>query len=412
MKVEIKIPSVGESVSEVVLARWLKNNGDFVKMDEPVLEIESDKASMPVPATAAGQLEIKTQSGETIAVGATVGFLDTDAKAVSAPAKPSLKDVTAPKTAEPESSSEGLLVTERKVRVSPLAAGILDGAGIALEKVKGTGADGRITKEDALQALSQKGALPVAPTPAAPPKAEAAPAPTVPRGERREKMSTLRKTIARRLVQAKNETAMLTTFNEIDMTTVMDLRKKYKDIFEEKHGIKLGFMSFFTRAACVALLEKPIVNATIDETEIVYHDYCDISVAVSTPRGLVTPIVRQAEKMGLHQIEGEIGRLAKKARDGQLTMDEMTGGTFTITNGGVFGSLMSTPIINIPQTAILGLHKIQDRPVALDGQVVIRPMMYVALSYDHRLIDGRESVTFLIRIKELMEDPARLLLQV
>ncbi len=415
MSLEIKVPSVGESITEVTLAQWLKQDGDYVEMDENIAELESDKATFELPAEKAGILRIIAQEGDTLEIGAVVCTIeDGDAPAGSgdAPAKkeeaPAAQAESKPAQADADESPE----TYAAGTASPAAAKILREKGIDPSTIKGTGKDGRITKEDAEKAQA---------TPAKAESKPAAPAaavtPTAPvsageRVERREKMSSLRKTIAKRLVAVKNDTAMLTTFNEVNMQPIMDLRAKYKDTFKEKHGIGLGFMSFFTKAVTTALKEWPAVNARIEENELVYSDFADISIAVSAPKGLVVPVIRNAESMALYQIEKAIAELATKARDNKLTIDEMTGGTFTITNGGVFGSMMSTPIINAPQSAILGMHNIIQRPIAENGQVVIRPMMYIALSYDHRIIDGRESVSFLVRVKQLLEDPARLLLEV
>ncbi len=421
MKIEVKVPEVGESISEVVIGQWLKQNGDWVKEDEPLCEIESEKATFEVPAEAAGQLTILAQEGETVAVGQVIATIDTEAQpaAKESPAAEQATAEAAPATTEkserPAAEVPQEAASTAAPKVSPVAARILADAGIAPESVTGTGLGGKITKEDALRAVAAQKS---APTPEVPPKQEtpAATEPsTTPTGERpirRVRMSNLRKTIAKRLVTAKQETAMLTTFNEVDMSAIMAIRKQYKEVFQQKFGIKLGFMSFFTKACAQALLEFPEVNAAIEGDEIVYHDYCDIGIAVSTDRGLVVPVVRNAEKLTLAEIEKEIARLAERARSNKLTIDEMTGGTFTITNGGVFGSLLSTPIINYPQSAILGMHKIQERPVVINGEIVVRPMMYVALSYDHRIIDGRESVSFLVRVKEMLEDPTRMLLHV
>ncbi|MBP3942684.1 2-oxoglutarate dehydrogenase complex dihydrolipoyllysine-residue succinyltransferase [Sphingobacteriaceae bacterium WQ 2009] len=411
MSLEIKVPTVGESITEVTLSQWLKQDGDFVEMDENIAELESDKATFELPAEKAGILRIIAQEGDTLEIGAIVCTIEEGEGAAATPAAPKadaapVAATTAAPAADenPDSYAAGT--------ASPAAAKILREKGIDPATVKGTGKEGRITKEDAEKAQ-------VAPKAAAAPAAKAAPA-AAPvaavagaRNERREKMTNLRKTIAKRLVAVKNETAMLTTFNEVNMQPIMDLRKKYKDSFKEKHGIGLGFMSFFTKAVTTAMKEFPAVNARIENgTELVYSDFVDVSIAVSAPKGLVVPIVRNAESLSLDGIEKAIAGLAAKARDNKLTIEEMTGGTFTITNGGVFGSMMSTPIINAPQSAILGMHNIIQRPIAENGQVVIRPMMYIALSYDHRIIDGRESVGFLVRVKELLEDPARLLLGV
>ncbi|MEN5196568.1 MULTISPECIES: 2-oxoglutarate dehydrogenase complex dihydrolipoyllysine-residue succinyltransferase [Sphingobacterium] len=408
MSLEIKVPTVGESITEVTLSQWLKQDGDYVEMDENIAELESDKATFELPAEKAGILRIIAQEGDTLEIGAVVCTIEEggaptgDAKPAAAEEKASAPAATANVADEnPDSYAAGT--------ASPAAAKILREKGIDPATIKGTGKEGRITKEDAEKA--QVAPKAVAPAKEAP-KAAAPVAVAGSRNERREKMTSLRKTIAKRLVSVKNETAMLTTFNEVNMQPIMDLRAKYKDTFKEKHGVGLGFMSFFTKAVTTALKEWPAVNARIEENELVYSDFADISIAVSAPKGLVVPVLRNAESMSLHEIEKGIGALAVKARDNKLTIDEMTGGTFTITNGGVFGSMMSTPIINAPQSAILGMHNIIQRPVAENGQVVIRPMMYIALSYDHRVIDGRESVSFLVRVKQLLEDPARLLLEV
>jgi len=408
MSLAIKIPAVGESITEVTLAQWLKQDGEYVEMDENIAELESDKATFELPAEKAGILKIMAQEGDTLAIGAVVCTIEEgapsaqSAKTADAPASAQAENVPASQSEpseRPDSYAAGT--------ASPAAAKILREKGIDPAAVKGTGKDGRITKEDAEKAQVR----PQKPTAIAQQPATNSQQPGA-RSERRVKMTSLRKTVAKRLVSVKNETAMLTTFNEVNMQPIMDLRAKYKDLFKEKHGVGLGFMSFFTKAVTTALLEWPAVNARIEENEIVYSDFCDVSIAVSAPKGLVVPVIRNAESMSLHRIEKEIVALAGKARDSKLTIEEMTGGTFTITNGGVFGSMMSTPIINAPQSAILGMHNIVQRPVAENGQVVIRPMMYLALSYDHRIIDGRESVSFLVRVKQLLEDPARLLLEV
>ncbi|WP_039053375.1 2-oxoglutarate dehydrogenase complex dihydrolipoyllysine-residue succinyltransferase [Sphingobacterium sp. T2] len=411
MSLEIKVPAVGESITEVTLAQWLKQDGEYVEMDENIAELESDKATFELPAEKAGILRIIAQEGDTLEIGAVVCTIeDGDAPAAEKKADaPAAAAAPAAKKEEPSENPDSYAAGT----ASPAAAKILREKGIDPSTIKGTGKDGRITKEDAEKAQA-KPAAPKAAEKAAP--AAPASAPVVntafSRNERREKLSSLRKTIAKRLVAVKNETAMLTTFNEVNMQPIMDLRAKYKDIFKEKHGVGLGFMSFFTKAVTTALKEWPAVNARIEDNEIVYSDFADISIAVSAPKGLVVPVIRNAESLSLFQIEKEIVNLATKARENKLTIEEMTGGTFTITNGGIFGSMMSTPIINAPQSAILGMHNIIQRPVAENGQVVIRPMMYLALSYDHRIIDGRESVSFLVRVKQLLEDPARLLLEV
>ena len=405
MALEVKIPALGESISEVVIAKWLKKDGDFVKMDEVLCELETDKATMELNAEQAGVLKIIAAEGATLAIGDVVCSLDIDAKAPAAAAPATEATPAAP--AAPAAVAPASQQTYASGHPSPAAAKILAEKGMDASAVAGTGKDGRVTKEDALKA---EAAAPKAAAQAASTATAAPAAPAGERNQRRERMSQLRKTVARRLVSVKNETAMLTTFNEVNMGPVMEIRSKYKDKFKEKYGVGLGFMSFFTRAVCLALQEFPAVNGMIDGEELVYNDYCDISIAVSAPRGLVVPVIRNAEKLGLHEIEAEVGRLAKRARENQLTLEEMTGGTFTITNGGVFGSMLSTPIINAPQSAILGMHNIVERPIALNGEVVIRPVMYIALSYDHRIIDGRESVSFLYRVKEYLEDPARMLM--
>lgn len=409
MSIEIKVPPVGESITEVVLSRWVKNDGDVVEMDEVIAELESDKATFELTAEQAGTLKTVAAEGDTLAIGAVVCKIE-DAgaapKAKEEPAKEEKPAAAADKVAAPVAEKSG--ENYATGTPSPAAGKILAEKGVDPASVKGTGIDGRITKEDAVAAEKSQ---PKAAAPA-PKAAPAVAAVAGSRNERREKMSPLRKTVAKRLVTVKNETAMLTTFNEVNMKPIMDLRGKYKDQFKEKFGVGLGFMSFFTKAVCEALKDFPAVNAKIDGEEIVYNDFADISIAVSAPKGLVVPIIRNAESMSLAQIEKTVVELATKARDSKLTIEEMTGGTFTITNGGVFGSMMSTPIINAPQSAILGMHNIIERPVAEKGEVVIRPMMYVALSYDHRIIDGRESVGFLVRVKQLLEDPARLLLGV
>lgn len=401
--IEIKVPVVGESITEVTVSSWNKKEGDSVNMDEVLCELESDKATFELPAEAAGVLHIIAESGTTLPIGGLIATISVGAgSAAPAPSAP----VAAPAgVASTPVADNGYAAGH----ASPAAAKALAEKGIDPATVSGSGVGGRITKEDAQSA--QKPAATPAPAKAASPVVVES-AGEGNRTTRREKMTSLRKTVARRLVAVKNETAMLTTFNEVDMKPVMDLRGKYKDKFKEKHGVGLGFMSFFTKAVCVALKEFPSVNGKIDGDEIVFHNFCDISIAVSAPKGLVVPVIRNAEALSLAGIESEVVRLAGRARDNKLTLEEMTGGTFTITNGGVFGSMMSTPIINAPQVAILGMHNIVERPVVVNGEIVIRPMMYLALSYDHRIIDGRESVSFLVRIKQLLEDPARLLLDV
>ena len=407
MSVELKIPVIGESVTEVTLSSWLKIDGEYVAEGEAVCEIESDKASMELPAPSAGVLKIMAEAGSELKIGAKIGEIDT---AAAKPAATTQQPNSSPSVST--SASVAVASTGKEINhPSPAARKILDEKGVAADSVKGSGKDGRITKEDALasqatSAPSTKAATAVTSSPTR--------APSIPgaRNTRPEKMSRLRKTIATKLVEAKNTTAMLTTFNEVDMYELMALRKKYKEAFTKKHGVGLGFMSLFTKAVTVALKDWPAINAQINGDEIIFHDYADIGIAVSTPKGLVVPVVRNAESLSLAEIEKEILALATKARDGKITIEEMQGGTFSITNGGVFGSMLSTPILNLPQSAILGMHNIIERPVAIGGLVVIRPMMYLALSYDHRVIDGRESVSFLKQVKELLEDPSRLLLDV
>jgi len=399
---EMVVPTVGESITEVTIGSWSKKDGDFVEMDEVIAEIESEKATFELTAEAQGYLKIVAKKGETLGIGALICTIEVTEGAPAASSKEAIQ-APAPK---PSPVTE----TYASGHPSPAAGKILAEKGISPGEVMGSGVGGRITKEDAVKAekpsekIIESTTVGIAPATPALQKG--------PREQRRDKMSTLRKTISRRLVAVKNETAMLTTFNEVNMKPIMDIRAKYKDSFKEKFDVGLGFMSFFTRACCVALQEWPSVNAQLDGDEIIYSDFCDISIAVSAPKGLVVPVIRNAESLSFEQIEKEVVRLATRARESKLSIEEMQGGTFTITNGGVFGSMMSTPIINAPQSAILGMHNIVQRPVVENGEVVIRPMMYIALSYDHRIIDGRESVSFLVRVKELLEDPTRLLLGV
>ena len=400
----MKIPAVGESITEVTLSKWIKNNGDYVQMDEIIAELESDKATFELTAEKAGVLITKASEGDTIAIGSVVCAIDDKAAApvIAVKSAPAVEKAVTTSTPVSETKKSNNEATYASGHPSPAAAKILSEKGIDAQSVKGSGIDGRITKEDAQAANTAAPKSSVTNTVT----------PVGTRAMRSEKMSSLRKTVAKRLVAVKNETAMLTTFNEVDMQAIMDIRAKYKDKFKEKYGVGLGFMSFFTKAVCEALQAFPAVNAQINGEEIIYHNYADISIAVSAPKGLVVPIIKNAESLTLAGIEKAVAELATKARENKLTLEEMTGGTFTITNGGVFGSMMSTPIINAPQSAILGMHNIVERPVAINGQVVIRPMMYVALSYDHRIIDGRESVGFLVRVKQLLEDPERMLLGV
>ncbi len=443
--IDIKVPAVGESISEVTLVKWLKQEGQYVERDEVIAELESEKATFEVNAEKAGVLKTIGKEGDTLKIGATVAQIDESAARpegqAAAPATIAANGTTTTPSGIPTASSTSAASTTttpsstttangtttasngaaqntaahpamataaatpaaqtpvtaipNDIKATPVAAAIITDKKIDAGSITPTGTGGKILKHDVLEALAHPGRMPGKEL--------------FTRQDRREKMSNLRKTVSRRLVEAKNTTAMLTTFNEVDMTAVMALRAKYKDKFKEKHGVNLGFMSFFTKATCYALQEWPAVNAYIDGDELVYHDYCDISIAVSAPKGLVVPIIRNAESLSMADIEKKVIELATKARDNKLSMDEMQGGTFTITNGGVFGSLMSTPIINIPQSAILGMHKIEERAVVVNGQIVVRPMMYLAVSYDHRIIDGRESVSFLVRVKELLENPDQLL---
>jgi 2-oxoglutarate dehydrogenase E2 component (dihydrolipoamide succinyltransferase) len=418
--IDIKVPTVGESISEVTLLKWTKKDGDYVERDEVIAELESEKATFEVNAEKAGVIKLEDiKEGDSIKIGDKLASIDEKASKPSngKPAAEKKSEVNSQKSEDkkPEEKKKpkaetkneekieaepAVILPEGKhetadVKASPVAAAMIADKKVDPKKITPSGPEGKILKEDVLAALSNPGRRPGAES--------------FSRNEKPEKMSNLRKTISRRLVEAKNTTAMLTTFNEVNMQPVMDIRNKYKDKFKEIHGVGLGFMSFFVKACCYALQEWPSANAYIDGDNIVYHDYCDVSIAVSTPRGLTVPVIRNAESLSMADIEKKVIELAGKARDSKLTAEDLTGGTFTITNGGVFGSLLSTPIINIPQSAILGMHKIEERPIAVNGQVVIKPMMYVALSYDHRIIDGRESVSFLVRVKELLENPDQLL---
>ena len=404
--IDIKVPTVGESISEVTLLKWLKKEGEYVERDEVIAELESEKATFEVNAEQAGVIQLGSiQEGDTIRIGDLLARIDeTAAKpagqtpaAAQAPAAEK-KEAPVKKEPTPVATAAPVTAVPNDIKASPVASAIIADKKIDPKTVTPSGPAGKILKDDVLAALSSPG------------KKSFNGGELFTRNVRAEKMSNLRKTISRRLVEAKNTTAMLTTFNEVDMGRIMEIRNKYKDKFKEMHGVGLGFMSFFAKACAVALSEWPAVNAFIDGDSILYHDYADISIAVSTPRGLTVPVIRNVESLSMADIEKKVIELAGKARDSKLTTEELTGGTFTITNGGVFGSLMSTPIINIPQSAILGMHKIQDRPMVVNGQVVVRPMMYLALSYDHRIIDGRESVSFLVRVKELLENPEQLLI--
>jgi 2-oxoglutarate dehydrogenase E2 component (dihydrolipoamide succinyltransferase) len=407
MATEIRVPTLGESVSEATIGRWFKKPGDPVKADEPVLELETDKVTLEVNAPASGTLgEIVAKDGETVAPGAVLGSIVEGGAAAAPAAAPKAeapKPAPAPAPAAPAPAAPGAAKDH-----GPAVARLAAESGVSPAGVAGTGKDGRVTKGDMLAAIATGGAA--APAPAAPVSVRAPSAPVDAEREERVKMTKLRQTIARRLKDAQNTAAMLTTFNDVDMSAVMSLRSQYKDVFEKKHGTKLGFMGFFTKAVIQALKEIPAVNAEIDGTDLVYKNYYHIGIAVGTEKGLVVPVVRDADQLSVAGIEKTIADFGRRARDGKLGIDEMQGGTFTITNGGIYGSLMSTPILNAPQSGILGMHRIEERPVVRNGQVVVRPMMYLALSYDHRIVDGKEAVTFLVRVKEALEDPARLVL--
>jgi 2-oxoglutarate dehydrogenase E2 component (dihydrolipoamide succinyltransferase) len=427
MATEIRVPTLGESVSEATIGKWFKKVGDAIAVDEPLVELETDKVTIEVPAAAAGSLaEIAAKEGDTVEVGALLGMIGSGDGAAAAPAKkeePKPAAVAqasgaaaATSTAEAAAKTAEVAgepaIAERKpseMPASPAASKLLAEKGVFASQVEGSGKRGQVLKGDVLDAVAK--GISVQPAAEAPKTVARPPSPADDAGrEERVKMTRLRQTIAKRLKDAQNTAAMLTTYNEVDMSAVMDLRNRYKDIFEKKHGVKLGFMGFFTKAVTHALKEIPAVNAEIDGTDIIYKNYAHVGVAVGTDKGLVVPVVRNADQMSIAEIEKEIGRLGKAARDGALSMADMQGGTFTISNGGVYGSLMSSPILNAPQSGILGMHKIQDRPVVVGGQIVIRPMMYLALSYDHRIVDGKEAVTFLVRVKESLEDPERLVL--
>ena len=408
-KTDIKVPSVGESVTEGVLSRWIKKSGDYVKSGEALFELETDKAAQEVPAPASGVLTTSVKEGTTVNIGSVVGTIDTSAAAPAG--SPAAGAVAGAGAAAAATTATGAA----SAHLSPAVAYQVAEKGVDVASVTPTGPGGRITKGDVLAAAESKSAAPVAPSTPAPAPATAPAAPVALSAERaatRQKMPTIRQRIAQRLVEAQQTAAILTTFNEVDMSRVMDMRAKYKDAFQKKHGIGLGFMSFFVKATTEALQAFPAVNAQIDGTDMIFHNYCDVGVAVSTERGLMVPILRSAEKLSFAGIESGIADYAKKARENKISVNDLQGGTFTITNGGVFGSLLSTPILNPPQSAILGMHSIKKRPVVVDDQIVIRPMMYLALSYDHRIIDGKEAVSFLVRIKELIEDPERLMLAV
>ena len=438
MATDVEVPALGESITEGTLANWLKKPGEAVAADEPIAELETDKVSVEVPSPIAGVLtEQLVQAGDTVAVGAVIARVDKSATATAAPAPSGPAQAAAASTTNPAGAGETPALREDAELNAPHAPDpdgpprddVITTLSPAVRRavleyhvdptsIRGSGKDGRLTKDDVIAAAQgQKAEAPQAKEPAAPGPAAPAPAPQAKapaaagdRHEERVKMSRLRQTIAKRLKEAQNTAAMLTTFNDVDMSAVIDARARYKDLFEKKHGIRLGFMAFFVKACALAARDVPSVNASLEGDEIVYHDYLDVSVAVSAPKGLVVPVVRNAQSMSFAEIEKTIAAYGKKAKEGTLTVDEMQGGTFTISNGGVFGSLLSTPIINPPQSAVLGMHRIEERPVVKDGQIVARPMMYLALSYDHRLIDGREAVTFLVRVKEAIEDPTRLLI--
>ena len=394
---KMMVPAVGESINEVTISSWLKKDGDIIELDEVIAEIDSDKATFDLTAESSGKLKIKAQEGDTLEIGAHICSIEQGDFEVQESDK-SIKsdDETIDQPEDSDVKEEDKKIEDITSNVTPVAQKIIDDKGIDVNNISGSGIGGKITKEDVLNVTNSSAEEKSEPTDR----------------QNRVKMTQLRKTIAKRLVSVKNETAMLTTFNEVDMSSIMSLRSKYKDSFKEKYGVNLGFMSFFTKACCIALNEWPAVNAMIEGDEIVYNNNCNISIAVSTPKGLVVPVIRDAEQMGFDDIESEVIRLATKARDGKLSIDEMQGGTFTITNGGIFGSMLSTPIINAPQSAILGMHNIIKRGVVVNDELVVRPMMYIALSYDHRIIDGRESVSFLVRVKELLEDPSRLMLEI
>ena len=410
MKVDIIVPAAGESVTEADIASWSKSDGDFVEMDDVLLELETDKASMELNAEATGTLTIVIEEGETVNVGDVIGYITPGEGSAPKPtdtaAEPTPAATEAPAAAVQASTSNHYA----KGHPSPAAANVLASANISADQVQGSGKDGRITKSDAEAA---KATIPAAAKPSA--EKESAPSVSIPvatgeRTERKEKMSRLRRTVAQRLVNAQHTQALLTTFNEVDLTEVMNIRKKYKENFKEKYNVNLGFMSFFTKAVCEALQEFPIMNASVEGDHIVYHDYCDIGIAVASPKGLVVPVVRSADQLSFKQIEESIVGYAKKARAGGITLDDMDGGTFTITNGGTFGSMLSTPIVNFPQSAILGMHNIVKRPMVIGDEIKVRPMMYLAVSYDHRIIDGSDAVRFLVAIKDRLEDPSRLLI--
>lgn len=409
MATDVQVPTLGESITEATLGQWLKKPGDTVQADEPIASLETDKVAVEVPSPIAGVLgEQLVSEGDTVAVGAVIARIDASGAAAGKAAAPAAPQPAAEEArAETESAAAAQAEPAQALTLSPAVRRLVLEHGLDPSQIKGTGRDGRLTKDDVLNAAKTQGqAVKVVAAQSAPAAAVKGAA----RNEERVRMTRLRQTIAARLKEAQNTAAMLTTFNDVDMTAVMEARNRYKDLFEKKHGIRLGFMGFFVKAATLALRDIPGVNASIEGDEIVYRDYADVSVAVSAPQGLVVPVIRDADKMSFAEVEKTIADFGKRAKNGTLKLEEMKGGTFTISNGGVFGSLLSTPIINPPQSAVLGMHRIDDRPVVRDGQIVIRPMMYLALSYDHRLVDGREAVTFLVRMKEALEDPTRLLI--
>ncbi len=415
MATEVKVPTLGESVTEATVGQWLKKPGETVALDEPIVSLETDKVAVDVPSPVAGTLgDIIAKEGDTVNVGALLAMVNEGAAAAAAPAASAAPAAKAEAAAPaPAASAPAPAASDEdeggNLTLSPAVRRLVLEHGLDPSKIKGTGKDGRLTKDDVTAAVAAGTAKAAASAPASAPAADA-PAAGPTRAQERVKMTRLRQTVAKRLKEAQNTAAMLTTYNDVDMTNIIEARAKYKDLFEKKHGVRLGFMGFFTKAVCMALRDIPGVNAQIEGDEIVYNNFCDISVAVSAPTGLVVPVIRNAESLSVAEIEKTIGGFGKKAKEGKLTMEDMKGGTFTISNGGVFGSLLSSPIINPPQSGVLGLHRIEDRPVVRDGQIVIRPMMYLALSYDHRMVDGREAVTFLVAVKNAIEDPTRLLI--
>ena len=414
MATEVKVPTLGESVTEATVGQWLKKPGEAVKVDEPIVSLETDKVAVDVPSTVAGVMgDIIAKEGDTVEVGALLAYVNEGGSAAAAPAPAAAAPAAKAEAAAPAPAASAPAASDDEdggnLTLSPAVRRLVLEHGLDPSKIKGTGKDGRLTKDDVTAAAAAGTAKAAAGAVAAAPAADA-PAAGPSRKQERVKMTRLRQTVAKRLKEAQNTAALLTTYNDVDMTNIIEARAKYKDLFEKKHGVRLGFMGFFTKAVCMALRDIPGVNAQIEGDEIVYNDFCDISVAVSAPTGLVVPVIRNAEALSVADIEKTIGGFGKKAKEGKLTMEDMKGGTFTISNGGVFGSLLSSPIINPPQSGVLGLHRIEDRPVVRDGQIVIRPMMYLALSYDHRMVDGREAVTFLVAVKNAIEDPTRLLI--